>query len=76
MKYLLQTVIKAVVRQLCGISVDSMPCMFTVAMMTYEIGVLLVGEVMYTQDNITLFWRPSSVDGQHIILICYYCKNT
>ena len=69
MKYLLQTVIKAVVRQLCGISVDSMPCMFTVAMMTYEIGVLQVGEVMYTQDNITLFWGPTSVDGQHIKLI-------
>ena len=62
-------VIKAAIRELSGVSLSILPCNSTVAMMAYVLGVisdLQVGEVRYTQDNITLSWDSTSVDGHHI----------
>ena len=63
------SVIKAAIRELSGVSLSILPCNSTVAMMAYVLGVisdLQVGEVRYTQDNITLSWDSTSVDGHHI----------
>ena len=59
------SVIKAAIRELSGFSLGILPCNSTVAMMAYVFGVisdLQVGEVRYTQDNITLSWDSTSVD--------------
>ena len=62
-------VIKAVLEQLAGQTVDLLPQPSTVSYFAYELGVISdiqIGEVMYTDDNITLSWDSTSVEGHHI----------
>ena len=58
--------IRAVLKELADIPVDFLPDPSTVSYFTYELGImsdLQVGEVMYSNENITLSWDATSIDG-------------
>ena len=62
-------VIKAVLEQLASQTVDLLPQPSRVSYFAYELCVISDiqnGEVMYKNDNITLSWDSTSVEGHHI----------
>ena len=66
---LLQTVIEMAVKEMTGDCVQSLPSVATISRMAYEMGVLSdiqSGELLVTQDNITLAWDATCIDGSHI----------
>ena len=63
------TVIEMVVKEMTGDCVQSLPSVATISRMAYEMGVLSdiqSGEHFVTQDNITLAWDATCIDGSHI----------
>jgi hypothetical protein len=63
------TVIEMVVKEMTGDCVQSLPSVATISRMAYEMGVLSdiqSGELLVTQDNITLAWDATCIDGSHI----------
>ena len=62
-------VIEMVVKEMTGDCVQSLPSVATISRMAYEMGVLSdiqSGELLVTQDNITLAWDATCIDGSHI----------
>ena len=62
-------VIKAVLEHLGNVTVDCLPDPLTVSYFAYELGIisdLQVGEILYDNDNVTLSWDSTSVEGHHI----------
>ena len=63
------TVIEMVVKEMTGDCVQSLPNVATISRMAYEMGVLSdiqSGELLVTQDSITLAWDATCIDGSHI----------
>ena len=62
-------VINAILFELPGITVDSLPHSSTVSQCVYELGIISdiqVSEIMYANENLTLSWDSTTVDGTHI----------
>ena len=62
-------VIEAVLEHLGNVTVDCLPDPRTVSYFAYELGIiskLQVGEILYDNDNVTLSWDSTSVEGHHI----------
>ena len=62
-------VINAILFELAGTTVDSLPHNSTVSQCVYELGIISdiqVSEVMYANENLTLSWDSTTVDGTHI----------
>ena len=62
-------VINAILFELAGTTVDSLPHSSTVSQCVYELGIISdiqVSEVMYANENLILSWDSTTVDGTHI----------
>ena len=62
-------VINEILFELAGTTVDSLPHSSTVSQCVYELGIISdiqVSEVMYANENLTLSWDSTTVDGTHI----------
>ena len=62
-------VVTAAIQELGGQIIDHLPYPSSISYITYELGIisdLEVGEIIYTNDNITLSWDSTTVDGNHI----------
>lgn len=62
-------VIEAVLEHLGNVTVDYLPDPRTVSYFAYELGIISdkqVGEILYDNDNVTLSWDSTSVEGHHI----------
>ena len=62
-------VINAILFELAGTTVDSLPQSSTVSQCVYELGIISdiqVSEVMYANESLTLSWDSTTVDGTHI----------
>ena len=62
-------VINAILFELAGTTVDSLPHSSTVSQRVYELGIISdiqISEVMYANENLPLSWDSTTVDGTHI----------
>ena len=62
-------VINAILFELAGTTADSLPHSSRVSQCVYELGIISdvqVSEVMYANENLTLSWDSTTVDGTHI----------
>ncbi|KAK0050238.1 PiggyBac transposable element-derived protein 1 [Biomphalaria pfeifferi] len=63
------SLIKFIVHELTGISFTALPCTGTISNMALELGILSdlqVGELMFKENELTLSWDSTPLDGQQI----------
>ncbi|KAK0065848.1 PiggyBac transposable element-derived protein 1 [Biomphalaria pfeifferi] len=63
------SLIKFIVHELTGISFTALPCTGTISNMALELGILSdlqVGELMFKENELTLSWDSTPLDGQKI----------